>query len=229
MSMVMLDRQAKALERAFRYETEHAEGSSLPWPTCVALSREAGTPCAAVAAEVGRMLGWQVHDEDILSHVAHDLGINVRALEGYDERRRSWLVECLESFSSRGTIGECVYVRQLVRVLRSFAAQGHCVIVGRGAAQFLPHDSTLRVLLVGALKDRCALIAERLGVDHAHAARILDEIESERDGFIKEHFNRDPRDASNYDLVLNTSNLSPADCAAVIIEAIHHRHPPTHA
>jgi chloramphenicol 3-O-phosphotransferase len=227
MSIVTLDRQTHALESAYLYDKERPadESSARAWPMCVALSREAGTPVAAVAAEVGRQLGWPVHDDDILQRVAHDLGINVRALSGFDERRQSWLVECIEAFSSRPSVGEFVYVRHLVRVLRSLASQGRCVIVGRGAAQVLPSESTLRVLLVGAQRDRCGLLAQRLGLDNASAARMLDEIESERAGFIKEHFNRDPRDVGNYDLVVNTSHLPPADCAAVIVEALHHREP----
>src|SRR5262245_4089287 len=103
MRMVSLDRQTHALESAYLYPKDRPgeEESSRVWPMCVALSREVGTPVAAVAAEVGRQLGWPVHDDDILPRVAHDLGINVQFLNDYDERRRSWLVECIEAFSSR--------------------------------------------------------------------------------------------------------------------------------
>ena len=142
MSMVKLDRQTRALENTFVYHQEdHRDRDAADiWPLCVALSGEVGTPSAAVAREIGRALGWRVHDEDILQRIAADLGISVATLENFDERRRSWLLECFESLSSRPSVGEYVYVRRLVRELRGLAADGQCVIVGRGAPQVLPAD-----------------------------------------------------------------------------------------
>ena len=226
MSMVNLDRQAQALKGTFVYEGERHGKDETPsggWPLCVALSAEVGTPAIDVAHEVGHRLGWPVHDGDILKRVADDLGINVATLDSFDERRRSWLLECLESLSSRPIIGEYVIVRGLVRQLRILAAAGHCVIVGRGAAQLLPVDSTLRVRLVGTREDRVEDVVHRYGVHREQAARMLDELEAERARFIRDHLNHDPRDINAYDLVVNTSHFPPAECAGLIIEGIHQR------
>ena len=40
------------------------------------------------------------------------------------------------------------YVHRLIQTLLSLAAKGECVILGRGAAQALPPQTTLRVRLV---------------------------------------------------------------------------------
>jgi cytidylate kinase len=224
MSVVKLNRQTQALEGTITYDDRRDKvDAPSPWTLSVALSAEVGTPAAAVAKELSRRLGWPVHDEDILQHIAADLGINVSTLEEFDERRRSWLLECLESLSSRPRVGEYVYVRRLMREFRMLAAQGHGVFLGHGAAQALPTESTLRVRLIGTPEDRATQLVKRLDVDRPHAVRMLDKIEDERAAFIREHFNRDPREVSFYDLVVNSSLLDAGECSAVIVEGVHQR------
>jgi cytidylate kinase len=223
MNAIKVDRQTLALERALLYPDHHDEPAPATPGLTIALSRQVGTPVDDEAAELGQRLGWAVHNADILERIARELGISTAALAKFDERRRSWLVECLESFSVGAGIGESVYVRRLVRTLRELAAKGDCVIIGRGAAHLLPAETTLTVRLIGEREDRITMLAHRLGIDRAQAARTIDEVESERARFIKEYFNHDPRDMAHYDLVLNTSHLSIAQCAGLIVEAVHQR------
>ena len=200
------------------------DGTASAWPLCVALSGEVGTPSAAVAAEIGRRLGWPVHDDDILHRIADDLGINVATLESFDERRRSWLLECLESLSSRPNVGECVYVRHLVRELRGLAAAGRCVIVGRGAAR----ASSVRVHPAPSAWSASARTVPTTwpgASARTVSGRSTSSTNSrkKRAAFVQDHFNRDPRNIRGYDLVVNSSNLQPAECAALIVEGVHQR------
>src|SRR5262245_50371777 len=59
----------------------------------IALSREPGTEASAVAQEVGRLLGWQVYDRQLLEKIAQDMGLRANLLESVDERRHGWLAE----------------------------------------------------------------------------------------------------------------------------------------
>lgn len=228
MSMINLDRQARALEEAYLYpEQRRSRGERAmavaDRPMTIALSRQPGTPADEIASEVSRQLGWPVHDRDILERIAHELGMPASAVERFDERRQSWLLECIEALSSGRGVAESVYVRHLLGVLRELSDAGNCVIVGRGAAYVLPGDSTVSVRLVGAREDRVRRMAERLGIDSYQASRLVDQVESERIRFARDYFNREPRDLSNYDLVLNTSHLDPVKCGGLIVEAVHLR------
>jgi cytidylate kinase len=97
------------------------------------------------------------------------------------------------------------------------------VIVGRGAAQILPVATTLRVRLVASVEDRVAVMSGELGVSSAEAARHVERTDRERARFIRDHFGKDPTDPQNYDLVLNSSYLSVAACADVVVTALHCR------
>src|SRR5262249_41889981 len=62
-------------------------------PFTIALSRQAGTEGTAVAQEVGKRLGWQVYDHELLERIAQEMNVREALLESVDERRQSWLLE----------------------------------------------------------------------------------------------------------------------------------------
>jgi cytidylate kinase len=102
----------------------------------------------------------------------------------------------------------------------SLAAHGECVLVGRGAAQLLPPETTLRVRLVGTREDRIANLAQRVSLSPEDAAHRVDALEQDRVRFVVDHFGKDPRDPAQYDLVLNTSRFMALDCAELILEGL---------
>jgi cytidylate kinase len=222
-----LNRRAEALEHllvGYRTESDtkfvELEKTALD-PFTIALSREAGTPAREVAREVGKRLDWPVYDREVPARIAEELHLPVAVVEEIDERRQSWLLECIESFGSRSELSESRYFRHLISVVRSLGEQGRCLIVGHGAAFILPPHATLRVRLVGSREDRIAAIGRSLHLDHWTASRRLDEIHRERNRFLSTHFNIDPTQPRNYDLVLNCSHWSPSECADFILRALY--------
>jgi hypothetical protein len=189
----------------------------------IAVSREAGTPAVEVARQVGERLGWPVYEREVAARIAHALHLPVGLVEAIDERRQSWLLECLESFNSRCDLSESRYFRQLISVVGSLGEQGRCLIVGHGAEYLLPSHTTLRVYLVGDREDRLAAFGRARHLDRWTASRLLDQIDSERSRFLREHFCVDPSQARNYDLVLNTSQWSSTHCADFILRALNHK------
>jgi cytidylate kinase len=187
----------------------------------IALSREAGANGSLVARAVGERLGWVVYDRELVQHIAADMGVRTSLLESVDEKHRSWLLECLESFASAPAVSESAYARHLLEALASLGAHGECVIVGRGAAQVLPTAATLRVRLVGPVQDRVKAVCQRFSIPYEEAKRWVERTDGERVRFVKDHFQKDPKDPRGYDLVLNSSRLSATECADLIIEALH--------
>jgi cytidylate kinase len=193
----------------------------------ITLAREAGTHGTAVAQEIGRLLGWQVYDHELLQQIARDMGLNAKLLESVDERQRSWILDCLESFISTprqsdwgATVTESSFVHHLVKTVLALGALGECVIVGRGAAFILPVETTLRVRLVGPVKDRIAALRVKFGVTERDATRRLRTLDRERADFIQDHFFKDPADPSNFDLVVNAARLSVPQTADLIVQAL---------
>ena len=226
MNATYLSRQAEALHRCFGYrvriDDSEVERTAVDGYT-ISLSREVGTPDTEVAAAVGARLGWRVYDHELTEQLAQELHLPVSAVEQIDERRQSWLLECIQSIASAPELSQGLYVRGLIRMVRALGEQGRSVIVGRAAAYILPPASTLRVRLVGEREDRITHLSRCLHLNREQAAHELEELGRERARFIREHFHAEPDDPRHYDLVLNTSLWSPADCADFIQQALHHK------
>jgi cytidylate kinase len=218
-SGLVTERQVEALQQAQRNWQQHRQAGRGAVGVTVALTREAGCPGTSIARQVGARLGWPVYDHELLEKIAEEMGLRASLLESLDERRQSWILECLQGLSSAATVTEGKYVHHLSQTLLSLGALGECVIVGRGAAQLLPAETTLRVRLIGELGDRIAAISKRLGLSTQDAKRWVEQKDRDRTDFIRSHFVKDPTDLRQYDLVLNSSLWSEATSADLIVRA----------
>lgn len=217
-----LDRIGEALERAESHWNErhhHPQKQRRPAFT-IALSREAGTPGSTVAHEIGSRLGWTVYDHELVEHIAQQMGVHANLLDSVDERAKSWLMQCLEAFGP-SLVSECAYTRRLTETFLSLAAHGHCIIVGRGAANVLPPQTTLRVRLIAHREDRIAWVSRQRRLPRAKAAEWIDTTERERLAFVRKHFFMDAAEHHHYHQVLNTSVWNVPQCAELIIDALH--------
>ncbi|HKD38341.1 MAG TPA: cytidylate kinase-like family protein [Pirellulales bacterium] len=193
----------------------------------IAISREAGTPGSAVADEVGTLLGWQVYDQELLQQIAREMGLRTSLLESVDEREQTWLHETIQGALAALVAGNdspwasgSAFVHHLVETVIALGVHGDCVIVGRGAGFILPEKTTLRVRLVAPARDRVAMLSDKLNISEREAARRVRTIDRQRNDFVRDHFQNDPTDPRNFDLVLNAARLSIDDLARLIVDAL---------
>jgi chloramphenicol 3-O-phosphotransferase len=221
----LMDRQTHALTRAFGYwEEQHREAAHEAHEDyTIALDYEEGVPVKEVARAVGDRLGWRVLDHEIPEAIARELRVPVSLLDSIEERGQAWFLECIAGFVSSGVPTECSYVRHLLRHVHELGEKGCHVLVGHGAAQILPAARTLRVQLVGAWDDRIATLRRRLHVERHEAAQWAEEHQRQHRRFLREHFHKDPAQPGNYDLILNTSHWSVAECAGLILQGLGHK------
>ena len=212
---------AETIVHANSYREAHQRaGSSGSPPVTIAISRQAGAGGTSVALEVGSRLGWPVYDYALVEQIAREMHLRTKLLESVDERRKSWVLECAEAFGRAPVVSESAYVRHLIETVVALGTHGSCVIVGRGAAHILPPPMTLRVRLVAGREDRITGLAREKDLSREEAARRVDDIERERNAFLKDHFHIDIRNPELYDLVLNSSRFSYSECADLIVDGL---------
>jgi cytidylate kinase len=85
------------------------------------------------------------------------------------------------------------------------AAEGNCVIVGRGSQHFLRHrNDTLRIFLYAPREAKIRrLVAE--GVSETEAEGAVDVVDGERAAFIEKYFHMEWPNRSVYHAMLNTA------------------------
>jgi hypothetical protein len=101
--------------------------------------------------------------------------------------------------------------------LYRFAGEKDCLIIGRGAnIIFRGVPGTLRLRIIAPPKVRAARLCERLGIDQERALRMIHQSDHDRAGYHKYFFNAIWDTSADYDLVVNTAGISPAEtCQAV--------------
>jgi cytidylate kinase len=183
----------------------------------VAISRQAGSGGVEIARLVAQRTGWTLFDHELLERMAREWDLPRDFLERVDERHVAWLEEVATSFRLEGG-REGAYLPSLRHVLRQIARQGHCVVVGRGAAHFLPAETTLRVRVVAPRADRVARIQRLKQVSAEEAARWIDRTDRERAEFVRLEFRQDVNDPLHYDLVLNSGHFTVEECADFLVK-----------
>lgn len=190
---------------------------------------------ASGGSEVARLaaagLGWTLIDNEFVDEVARRAGLPPDEVAQREERTPSLLerlartlaVASPEMFLAGGagvppverTEAEIVQVTE--RVIREAAAGGRVVLVGRGAQALLAQrEDALHAYVVApkAWRERAAVT--KLGVDPAAVARVVDEIDRQRDRYVEVYHNRSRQDVTNYDVVLNTERLGCEGAAGLI-------------
>jgi cytidylate kinase len=112
---------------------------------------------------------------------------------------------------------EAEIVQVTERVIREAAVVGRVVLVGRGAQALLAQrEDALHVYVVGSRPWRERTAVSELGVAPGDAARVVDEIDRQRDRYVEAYHQRSRQDVANYDIVLNAERLGFEGAAGLI-------------
>jgi cytidylate kinase len=190
-----------------------------PASLSIAVTREAGSRGGTIARRVGRTLGWQVYNQELLDYIAQEGAFTEGVVTNLSPEASLWAEERLQQLLPRQDISAHPTVADLARIVLALGAQGEVVLLGRGAGCFLPRDTTLHVRIMAPLEDRIAYMSQwlRLTIDEATAqVRLRD---SRRSDFVRTHFQREAGDVHQYDLVLNSSFLGEDTCVELIAQA----------
>ncbi len=113
------------------------------------------------------------------------------------------------------------YSQALESVIRDLARSQSLVILGRGSQFILkgyPH--TLHVFTVAPLKLRVKRVMEERKSSEEAAEREIARFDGASREFIKRYFQAGWEDPMNYDLVLNTENLSFQAAASIMVHTL---------
>jgi hypothetical protein len=175
----------------------------------VTLSREAGVGGSYIGETLGRRLGWDVYDRNLLDQVADRFHLCRRMLDLVDETQNNWVFDVLGTWMDCQIVPHTKYFKHLCTVILTVAHRGHAVFVGRGVQYILPRKQLLAVRLVASPKYRLRQIMERTGMKQAEAQRWMAETDAGRRDFVRQFFHRDINDPHNYDLVINVDQTNP--------------------
>ena len=204
--------------------------------TVVCISHATGSGGGEVGRLVADRLGFRYVDEDIVSQAAVKGGVDPGALAD-EERRKSFLARALDEFG-RGASGEAWamlgslpplagpeatsdQLRALIReAIEETAAQGKAVIVAHAASHAIGgREGALRVLVTASPATRAARLRDAEQLEEPAAARAVKEADAARADYLRRFHDVDQEQPTQYDLVLNTDQLSVEQAAELVSAA----------
>jgi cytidylate kinase len=205
----------------------------------ITVTRQYASGGSDIARLAAAALDWTVIDNEFVDEVARRAGLPADAVAARDERApgllerlaRTLAVASPELFMSATAVprieqDEAAIVKLTERVIAEAAAHGRVVLVGRGAQALLaqrPPPDALHVYVVASKPWRVQFAVERLGADPATAERVVDDIDRQRDQYVKTYYGRHRHDVGNYDLVVNTERLGIEGAAALVVAEARRR------
>jgi cytidylate kinase len=182
----------------------------------VTIEREYGCGGGEIAQSVASRLGWKLWDQRLTEEIARLANCPKAVVEAREERNDPLYYRLFKSFlrgSYEGSINAPklnlvdseTILRITRRVVEHAAQSGNCVIVGRGAQQFLKNrPDTLRMFLYAPREDKIRRLLTR-GKSEKEAEELVDTVDRERADFIQKYFNVEWPDRAIYHAMLSTS------------------------
>ena len=187
------------------------------------ISREKGAGGTAVAQAIGRRLGWQVFDNQIVDQIAQRAKVRRQLIESLDERDQKTIQGIVGQILHPEEIGTPGYLAHLKEIVLALGHQGDVIIIGRGARYLLPTQFGLNVRLVAPIAIRTERIALEQHLTPAAARAQVETADRDRAKLVHRHFGHDIADPLGHDLTINTAELSIEAAAEVVLTALQQK------
>jgi CMP/dCMP kinase len=181
----------------------------------ITVAREYGSGGGEIARKVALGLAWRLVDRELIAEVARKADVSPEDAAQYDERVNPWMVRIAKALGSgsadsfavplRGAVFDADLMAELSRrVILEAAAQGSCVLLGRGGACILrDRADALHVFVYAPREDRVRRLASRHGGEAA--ARVeMDRVDRSRAAYVQHYYGCDRVDRHLYDLMVNS-------------------------
>ena len=179
------------------------------------VEREYGSGGAAIAERLASRLGWQLWDRDLTAEIAREARVTREAVHRCDERVDP-LLSRLFSVYARGSYERTLPVTEacqfnadamfaiLHNVIERVAAQGNCVIVGRGSPYILRNRPDAFHVFIYAPDEEKLRRLQSTGQSEKEARQLIEDVDRERASFIRHYFHKEWPHRPLYILMINS-------------------------
>jgi len=188
----------------------------------ITISREPGSGGNILGERLSQQLQFDLFYQEFVHKMAESAHVSVRLLETLDEKGASVLEEWISSLVDKRHLWPDRYLQHLMKIIGTIGKHGRAVIVGRGANFVLPPEKRISLRVISPLETRIRNVSQAFGAAAAEARSRILKTESDRKAFIKKYFNEDIQNPLNYDVIINTEDLSVDDAVNAVIGTLGH-------
>lgn len=214
----IVDRQIRRWELEKNRPKETVPLPEKPGPI-ITISRQKGSGGSLAALKLAELTGFTLIGRDIIDQISVDIGTQKRLVETLDESVRSKFELWVEGIFQRRIVDTSDYLKSLVKIIGAVSHHGNTIIVGRGANFILGQKRGFHVRVVAESEFRINSLMTRQGIFRSEAQEEIARNDEQRRKFIKSDFGKDIDNPQEYDLMINSTFLSPEQVAKLIFHA----------
>jgi cytidylate kinase len=196
----------------------------------VTIEREYGSGGAEIAKSVAERLGFKLWDQLLTNEIARLMECDCRVVEEREEKNDPLYYRLLKSFmrgSHEGSLNaprlkmvDADCIREMAeRVVNGAAAEGNCVIVGRGSAYYLQNrPDAFHVFIYAPFEDKVRRLQAR-GKSESEARHLAETVDRDRSAFIEKYFSVEWPERHRFHLMVN-STVGENTAVETILNAI---------
>lgn len=195
----------------------------------ITIARGFGSGGRTVGKLLAQRLGCDYYDNDLIKLASEESGINIELFGRADEKVKSNLFkrynrsygEYVLSPDSAEFVSDDNLFNYQAKIIRELAEKQDCIIIGRCGDYILKDNPDVIRLFVYADEKTCLKnVTELYGMLPAEAKKTIDKIDKSRAAYYKYYTDKNWYDVSNYDLCINTSDISFEKATDIIMSYI---------
>lgn len=192
----------------------------------ITIARGYGSGGRIMGQALAQKLGIHFYDRELLRLASDESGINEALFAQADETAQSTLLYKIAKKIYKGQVippdrddfisNENLFNYQ-AKIIKSLAEKESCVIVGR-CADFILKDypNVLRIYVHAPLQNCIQTVESMHLCPNKQTKNYIETIDKRRAAYYHYFTGCDWKDASQYDLCLNTAHLSTEQCVALV-------------
>lgn len=199
----------------------------------ITLGRQLGSNGKLIGKALAEKLDIPFYDKALIARTAKESGLSEHLFDGIEEKPTHSLLYSLVMGvqSTKGLYyqyndmlnGDNIFKIQ-ADVIKNIASEGSCVIVGRCADYILrDHPHLVRLFLCADEEHRIQTLIERDTMTEKVAIAAVAKADKRRANYYNFYTNKTWGDVKNYDLCLNTGNLTQEESVQILADYIAKR------
>ena len=203
----------------------------------ITINRELGSGGRTIGAKLAERLGVPFYDKALIQGLEEKYSLTREQIERLKGQKHNWWADFKRSLkimpsyaapqliSGKTAIPDFLITDDIFQseteILKGIAADESCIIAGRSGFFVLrDHPNHLSILIQARLEYRINRLVEKRGISKKEAEKIINEVDTSRENYVKKYTGTSRYDTRNYDLVYNVEDHSEDEIVDLILRYI---------
>ena len=203
----------------------------------ITINRELGSGGRTIGEKLAKKLGVPFYDKALIHELQDKYELTAEEIEHLKGQKHNWWADFKRSLkimpsyvapqfiSGTSAIPDFLITDDIfhseTEILKGIAEDESCVIAGRSGFYVLrEHPNHLSILIQARMEHRINRLVEKRGISPEEAEKIIKEVDTGRENYVKKYTGTSRYDTRNYDLVFNVENHNEDEIVDLIMQYI---------